>query len=72
MSTGEKETFLVDFSEMDCAIEKLLGSLVEQDKERTQREFKMPKRHLKKKLNVDLIKKLLIETIELQQKSKKT
>ena len=67
---SDNNKFEVDFSKMDASIKDLLDVIVKQEFGEKKNIKEEPRKRVKKKLNVDLIRQLLIETKELQQKGR--
>ena len=70
MKNSDNNKFEVDFSKMDASIKDLLDVIVKQEFNAKKNVKEVSRKRVKKKLNVDLIRQLLIETKELQQKGR--
>ncbi len=74
---NDKKLFSIDFSKMDDAIKALLSSIIEidnnkfkQQKSDSNRRETTSNKHFKKKLNVDMIREILIKAKETAKQNK--
>ena len=70
MKNSDNNKFEVDFSKMDASIKDLLDVIVKQEFSEKKNIKEEPRKRVKKKLNVDSTRDLMIETKELRQKGR--